>query len=94
MIVINKEHRVFTLHTKNTTYQMKADRHNVLIHTYYGPRVGDCDLSYLVRYADRACAPTPWTPSPRSTPPAAWGISACPPLRSNILTAAVWPICA
>jgi len=59
MIVINKEHRVFTLHTKNTTYQMKADRHNVLIHTYYGPRVGDCDLSYLVRYADRACAPNP-----------------------------------
>ena len=59
MIVINKEHRVFTLHTKNTTYQMKADRHNVLIHTYYGPRVGDCDLSYLVRYTDRACAPNP-----------------------------------
>ena len=59
MIVINKEHRVFTLHTKNTTYQMKADRHNVLIHTYYGPSVVYCYLSYLVLYADRACAPNP-----------------------------------
>ncbi len=59
MIVLDKENRVFTLRTKNTTYQMKADQHNVLIHTYYGPRVGDSDLSYLVRYADRACAPNP-----------------------------------
>jgi alpha-galactosidase len=37
---------------------MKADRHNVLLHTYYGPRA-DGDLSYLIRYADRACAPNP-----------------------------------
>ena len=59
MIVLDKENKVFTLRTKNTTYQMKADQHNVLIHTYYGPGVGDSDLSYLVRYADRACAPNP-----------------------------------
>ena len=59
MIVLDKENRVFTLHTKNTTYQMKADQHNVLIHTYYGPRISGGDLSYLVRYADRACAPNP-----------------------------------
>ena len=44
----------FTLHTQNTTYQMKADQHSVLVHTYYGPRVAGGDLSYLVRYADRA----------------------------------------
>ena len=50
---------VFTLHTQNTTYQMKADRYHVLLHTYYGPRVGGGDLSCLVRYADRACAPNP-----------------------------------
>ena len=59
MIVLDKENKVFTLHTKNTTYQMKADQHNVLVHTYYGPRVSGGDLSYLVRYADRACAPNP-----------------------------------
>lgn len=59
MIVLDKENRVFTLHTQNTTYQMKADRHDVLTHTYYGARVSGGDLSYLVRYADRACSPNP-----------------------------------
>lgn len=59
MIVIDQANCVFTLHTQNTTYQMKADQHRVLVHTYYGPRVGAGDLSYLVRYADRACAPNP-----------------------------------
>ena len=59
MILLDKENKIFTLHTQNTTYQMKADRHNVLVHTYYGPRVSGGDLSYLVRYADRACAPNP-----------------------------------
>ncbi|MCI9156156.1 MAG: alpha-galactosidase [Lawsonibacter sp.] len=59
MIVIDQSNRVFTLHTRNTTYQMKADRHNVLLHTWYGPRICGGDLSYLVRYADRACAPNP-----------------------------------
>ncbi|NBI66521.1 alpha-galactosidase [Pseudoflavonifractor sp. 60] len=59
MIVLDKENNILTLHTKNTTYQMKADQYRVLTHTYYGPRVDGCDLSYLVRYADRACAPNP-----------------------------------
>ena len=58
MIAVDKQNRVFSLHTQGTTYQMKADRHNVLLHTYYGPRA-DGDLSYLIRYADRACAPNP-----------------------------------
>ena len=59
MIALDKERRVFTLHTQNTTYQMKADQYNVLIHTYYGSRIAGSDLSCLVRYADRACAPNP-----------------------------------
>ncbi|MCI8870930.1 MAG: alpha-galactosidase [Lawsonibacter sp.] len=59
MIIFDKENRVFTLHTRSTTYQMKAGRHNVLLHTYYGPRVTEEDLSYLIRYADRGCSPNP-----------------------------------
>lgn len=59
MIVIDKENRVFTLHTRGTSYQMKADRHNILLHTYYGPRISGGDLSYLIRYMDRGCAPNP-----------------------------------
>jgi len=38
---------------------MKLGACGVLLHTYYGPRVEDCDLSYLIRYADRGFSPTP-----------------------------------
>ncbi len=57
MIVCDKG--LFTLHTNNTTYQMKADARGVLLHTYYGPRVADCDLSYRIRYVDRGFSPNP-----------------------------------
>ena len=59
MIVLDQENKVFTLHTKNTTYQMKADASRVLLHTYYGPRVRGGDLSRLIRYADRGFSPNP-----------------------------------
>ena len=59
MIVLDTEKRVFTLHTQNTTYQMKADENRVLLHTYYGPRVGGGDLSCLIQYADRGFCPNP-----------------------------------
>ena len=45
MIVLDQEKNLFTLHTQNTTYQMKADRFRVLTHTYYGPRIKYGDLS-------------------------------------------------
>ena len=51
--------QLFTLHTKNTTYQMKADRYRILLHTYYGRRVQADDLSYLIGYADRGASPNP-----------------------------------
>ena len=35
-IAVNE--KVFTLCTKNSMYQMKADEHGVLLHTYYGKR--------------------------------------------------------
>ena len=59
VIELDRGSRVFTLHTRNTTYQMKADNHNVLLHTYYGPRIGGGDLSYLIQYADRGFSPNP-----------------------------------
>lgn len=57
--MIHYEKGLFTLRTKHTTYQMKADAHGVLLHTYYGPRVEDCDLSYRIRYVDRGFSPVP-----------------------------------
>ncbi|MCI8538336.1 MAG: alpha-galactosidase [Oscillospiraceae bacterium] len=59
MIAYDKNINLFTLHTRSTTYQMKADQYGVLLHTYYGPRTGNDDLHRLIRYADRGCAPNP-----------------------------------
>lgn len=59
MIAVDQKNRVFTLHTANTTYQMKADQYGVLLHTYYGPRVGGGDLSRLIQYTDRGFSPNP-----------------------------------
>lgn len=53
-MAINIKNQIFTLHTKNSTYQMKVDEQNMLIHTYYGNRTDDTDCSYLIRMADRA----------------------------------------
>ena len=43
-MAINIKNQIFTLHTKNSTYQMKVDEQNMLIHTYYGNRTDDTDL--------------------------------------------------
>ena len=59
MIIYNKANDTFTLHTRNTTYQIKVDQYGVLLHTYYGARITDTDLSYLIRQADRGFSPNP-----------------------------------
>ena len=51
--------RIFTLHTENTTYQMMADEHNVLLHLYYGRRA-EGDMDYLLTYADRGLSGNPY----------------------------------
>lgn len=52
-VSIDSKNRIFTLHTKNTSYQMKADEMDVLIHTYYGARIDDSDMSQLVIHCGR-----------------------------------------
>ena len=59
MILYDQQAMTFTLHTQNTTYQMKVDGYQVLLHTYYGPRIRSCDMSYLIEYADRGFSPNP-----------------------------------
>lgn len=60
MILYNEQDRTLTLHTENTTYQIKIDRYNVLLHTYYGPRIRQEDMSYLIQYQDHGWCPNPW----------------------------------
>lgn len=57
-MAISCNNQIFSLHTKHSTYQMKVDR-DFLIHTYYGPYVGDSDMSYLARCIDRGFSGNP-----------------------------------
>ena len=54
-VQVQENGRLFTISTKNTTYQMKADRYGVLLHLYYGRRC-EGSMEYLLTYADRGFA--------------------------------------
>ena len=54
-VQVQENGRLFTISTKNTTYQMKADRYGVLLHLYYGRRC-EGSMEYLLTYADRGYA--------------------------------------
>ena len=52
-IIVDETSRTFTLHTDNTTYQMRVDEPGYLLHLYYGTRT-EGTMDYLVTYADRS----------------------------------------
>ncbi len=51
-IEVGKNGRLFNLHTIDSTYQMYADEYGVLLHTYYGRKIDDENLSDLIFRAD------------------------------------------
>lgn len=57
-IIINKD--IFTIQTKNSTYQMKVDHYGVLLHTYYGEKTDNSDKSLLYYQADRGFSGNPY----------------------------------
>ncbi len=57
-IIFHEKNKIFTLHTKNSTYQMKADAYGFLIHLYYG-RYTEGTMDYLLCYADRGFSGNP-----------------------------------
>lgn len=59
-IALDMDRQVFTLHTRNTTYQMKADEFGTLLHTYYGKRSDDSDKAYLCCRMDRGFSGNPY----------------------------------
>ncbi|MFG6333760.1 MAG: alpha-galactosidase [Lachnospiraceae bacterium] len=59
-IIYHEKCRTFTLHTKNTSYQMKTGNLDYLLHLYYGPTVRDEDLSYQIRQYDRGFSGNPY----------------------------------
>ena len=51
--------RLFTLQTKDSSYQMFADDKNVLLHLYYGEKIGEENLSSLIFNTDMGFAGNP-----------------------------------
>ena len=58
-VIYEEKEKVFTLHTRNTTYQMKADDLGYLLHLYYGRKTEGC-MDYLLHFADRGFSGNPY----------------------------------
>ena len=58
-ILFNEKKNIFTIHTKNSTYQMMADRYGFLLHLYYGRKTTG-DMDYLLTFADRGYSGNPY----------------------------------
>ena len=52
-VLFREKEKLFVLETKDTVYQMMIGDYGVLKHLYYGKKVGDCNLSYLLQMYDR-----------------------------------------
>lgn len=57
-IMIRNGERLFSLLTKHSMYQMKADENDVLLHLYYGRRTAE-DMSYRILTVDRGFSGNP-----------------------------------
>lgn len=58
-IIYHEKRRVFTLHTKHSTYQMKVDEYQYLLHLYYGKTVHS-DMSYMLPFYDHGFSGNPY----------------------------------
>ena len=58
-IIFQEEKKIFTLHTKQTTYQFKVDCYGFLIHLYYGKKIQG-EMDYLLTFADRGFSGNPY----------------------------------
>lgn len=54
-----EDKKTFILQTRHCTYQMKISEYDYLLHLYYGERIEDEDLGYLIRPQDRGFSPNP-----------------------------------
>ena len=59
-IIWDPNRRLINIETKTSTYQMKIDEYNNLIHTHYGGKIGDSDMSSEIVYLDRGFSGNPY----------------------------------
>ena len=60
-IVFREKEKIFTLQTKNTTWQMQVSPYGHLLHLYYGKKIQHSAMSYLVRGINRGFSGCPYT---------------------------------
>lgn len=58
-IIYNEENKMYSLHTKNTSYQFMVDEYGYLIHTYYGKKTL-ASMDYLITHFDRGFSGNPY----------------------------------
>lgn len=58
-IIYNPNKRIFTLHTKHSTYQMQVNSLGYLLHLYYGAK-NNSSMEYVLTYADRGFSGNPY----------------------------------
>lgn len=58
-VQVDKEQRIFTLNTKNSSYQIMADQYGFLLHLYYGAPVRG-SMAYRLTHYDRGFAGNPY----------------------------------
>lgn len=58
-MIYNPNKRIFTLHTKHSTYQMQVDSLGYLLHLYYGAK-NNRSMEYVLTYADRGFSGNPY----------------------------------
>lgn len=59
-IIFNSTANTITLHTRNSSYQMKTGNLGYLLHLYYGPSICDADMSYQIMQYDRGFSGNPY----------------------------------
>lgn len=58
-VIYDEKNGIFSLHTVNTTYQMKVDGQSYLLHLYYGQKL-DAQMDYMLTYFDRGFSGNPY----------------------------------
>ncbi len=58
-IRFSEESQTFSLQTKSSSYIMRRNEYGYLLHMYYGDRLEDENLDYLIQLQDRGFSPNP-----------------------------------
>ena len=59
-ILFEEKAKIFTLQTEHTTWQMQVSPYGHLLHLYYGTKIKDTNMSYLVRGINRGFSGCPY----------------------------------